>query len=778
MDDRELLEAYARDHSDAAFAELVRRHLAWVYSVALRHIGNQALAKDVAQSVFVLLAQKAGSLHSEIVLGGWLFRTTRFVGNRALRAERRRKSREETAASMIPSTHFPDENEAAWKQLEPHLDQAVAALSEGDRQAILLRFYEKRPLLEIGLHLGLSEEAAKKRVSRALQKMRDFLARRRVAAGGALLAGLMAEKTVQADPAGLAASVLRTVAVGISPSGVLPHLAQETLNVWRWTKFKIAGGVTVSLCGLVWLCLVMAPHPPAISDPTAKLESAEPPSERPTEPVAVSVAVQTVASTVETNRVIHFRVVAKDSGEAVSGAPLAINTVSDEGWKQRFDFSTDQNGNADIPYPPATQRLDVGVVASGWVARFATWRTDADPEIPAEYTMRVDQVTNFMGGWLMDENGQPVANAVVEMEFGGSDMAQEENPRERPGFVSCVPITKSARNGWWSCAVVIPNAKRVPIISARHPDFAPTKIFSGSWGKPDEAQNESMELLWSGQLVTTMNRGVTLRGRIMTEDGQPIGGAQIEHEPGSLEPVRTETDSSGWFTMQGLPPGAFDFIVTAPGFAQSYLQASLKEGEEPVEVRLKPGGVLRLRLMDEDGNPVVSGRVALTGPGGMYMPGMNWSAQSGVDGRVEWTSAQTETTLNIFASKYPEFAGSKSSLVKADGEEHVIQLRRAFVVTGRVTDARTGELIRGEIKAFPGYGEGENSWFRGSTWRSADGTFRVNFSEGHFPCRFCIEAEGYSPFISEWLYPNSDNVVDVPLQPADPLKRKGAGLEK
>lgn len=378
----------------------------------------------------------------------------------------------------------------------------------------------------------------------------------------------------------------------------------------------------------------------------------------------------------------------------------------------------------------------------------------------------------------MDENGQPVANAVVEVEFGGSDMAQAENPRERPGFVSVAPVARSDQNGWWSCAIVIPNAKRVPIISARHPDFAPTKIFPGSWGKPDEAQNESMELLWSGKMVTTMNRGVTLRGRILTEDGQPIGGAQIEHEPGSMEPVRAETDSSGWFTLPGLPPGSFDFIVTAPGFAQSYMQASLKGGEEPVEVRLKPGGVLRLRLMDEDGNPVVGGRVALTGPGGMYMPGMNWSAQSGVDGRVEWTSAQTETMLNICASKYPEFAGSQGSLVKADGVEHVIQLRRAFVVTGRVTDARTGELIRGEIKAFPGYGEGENSWFRGSTWRSTDGTFRVNFTEGRFPCRFCIEAEGYSPFVSEWLDPKSNKVVDVQVQPADPLKREGAGLEK
>src|SRR6185312_13971745 len=175
MDDRELLEAYARDRSETAFAELVRRHLAWVYSVALRHTGNQALAKDIAQSVFVLLAQKAESLSSGTVLGGWLFRTTRFVGNRALRAETRRKTREETAASMIASTTMPDESQAVWKQLEPYLDQAVAALPEADRQAILLRFYEKKPLLEIGQQLGMTEEAAKKRVSRAVQKMRDFL---------------------------------------------------------------------------------------------------------------------------------------------------------------------------------------------------------------------------------------------------------------------------------------------------------------------------------------------------------------------------------------------------------------------------------------------------------------------------------------------------------------------------------------------------------------------------------------------------------------------------
>lgn len=769
MDDRELLEAFARDRSEAAFGELVRRHLAWVYSVALRHLGNPALSEEVAQSVFVLLAQKAGSMRSGILLGGWLFRTTRFVANRALRAERRRKTREETAASMIPSTTYPDENEAVWRQLEPYLDQAVASLSEIDRQAVLLRFYQKKPLLEVGQRLGLSEEAAKKRVSRALEKMRDFLGRRGVTVGGTLLAGLMAEQTVQAVPAGLTASVLKTAAVGISSSGALPQLAQETLNAWRWLKFKITGGAMAVLCGLFWLGFVLAPPSPAISNSTGNKESVQPAGARPAKANAVSPEARANPMTRRKGGVLSFRVLAKDSGEPVSGAPLAVNTVSDGGWKQRFDLSTDENGDADVPYPPDTGRLDIGVVASGWVARFATWRTDSDPEIPAEYTLRVDRMTNFMGGWLRNEKGQPVANAVVEMEFGASDMAQEETPRERPGFVTPVPVTKSEQNGWWTCAVVDPNARRVPGLRARHPDFAPTKIASGSSGYREDAQSQSMKLLWDGKLVTTMTRCVALIGRIMTERGKPVGGAQIEHEPSSLEFLHTEADRLGGFLIQGLPPGSFDFIVTAPGYAQDYVKVNLREGMEPIEVRLKPGGLLRLRIVDEDGNGVANGSVSLTGPGGTYMPGMNWSAESGLDGRVEWTSAPTDQRLNVHAG-HPDFGMSRPILVKADGEEHTIQLRRVFVVAGRVTDAQTGELIRGEIKSFPGYGEGENSWFRGDTRRSTDGTFQVSFKEGSFPWRFRIEAEGYSPFVSDWLRPDSSRVVDVGLQPIDPLR--------
>src|ERR1035437_7625267 len=137
MSDWELLQAYAKNRSEPAFAELVQRHLNWVYSTALRQVRDAHLAEDVAQAVFVLLARKAGSLRPGTILSGWLFRTTRFVASRALRTEYRRKAREQSAVAMSP-TLSSDDHETLCNHLTPHLDQAVAALSDTARTPILL----------------------------------------------------------------------------------------------------------------------------------------------------------------------------------------------------------------------------------------------------------------------------------------------------------------------------------------------------------------------------------------------------------------------------------------------------------------------------------------------------------------------------------------------------------------------------------------------------------------------------------------------------------------
>ena len=97
MTDAELIRAYVEQHSEAAFAELVNRHLGFVYSSALRQVQQPDLAADVAQAVFLLLSRKAVGLRREVVLSGWLFRTTRFLASRTRRSEVRRQHHEQDA---------------------------------------------------------------------------------------------------------------------------------------------------------------------------------------------------------------------------------------------------------------------------------------------------------------------------------------------------------------------------------------------------------------------------------------------------------------------------------------------------------------------------------------------------------------------------------------------------------------------------------------------------------------------------------------------------------
>ncbi len=251
MSDWELIRRYAKEQSEPAFAELVHRHLAWVYSVALRHVRQPELAEEVAQSVFIILARKASSLRAGTILGGWLFRTTCFVASRALRAEERQKNREQAVSSMTLATNFPEEHGIAWERLAPHLDNAVAKLSEPDRLAILLRFYEKKPLQEVGDRLGISEEAAKKRVSRAVEKLKVFFNQRGITIGGAVLVTVLGQKTVEAAPPTLELGVLKVAVAGASASTALPALVHETLTAWKWAKVKMALGLAGGSLALI-----------------------------------------------------------------------------------------------------------------------------------------------------------------------------------------------------------------------------------------------------------------------------------------------------------------------------------------------------------------------------------------------------------------------------------------------------------------------------------------------------------------------------------------------
>jgi RNA polymerase sigma factor (sigma-70 family) len=231
-----LLKDYATTGSEAAFGELVSRYLNLVYATAMRMVGGDAvLAQDVAQTVFIDLARNARKLPPDVMLGGWLHRHTCFVASKAVRAECRRRSRERQAVEMNSQT---DHSEANLAQVAPLLDEAINKLAEQDRTAIILRFFEQRDLRGVGEVLGASENAAQKRVSRALEELRVLLKRQGVVLSAGALGALLTMESVAA-PSGLALSISAT-ALGAGASVAAPMTLAKLITMTK-TNTAIAG---------------------------------------------------------------------------------------------------------------------------------------------------------------------------------------------------------------------------------------------------------------------------------------------------------------------------------------------------------------------------------------------------------------------------------------------------------------------------------------------------------------------------------------------------------
>jgi RNA polymerase sigma factor (sigma-70 family) len=214
--DIELLNDYARTKSEAAFATLVDRYLNLVYSAAMRQVRDADLAKDVSQAVFIILARKAGRLGPKTILSGWLYRTACFASRDALKADYRRQRREQEAMKMEQEIYS---DQALWEELSPVLDEAMQQLKPKDRDAILLRFFEDQSFREVGAALGSNEDAAQKRVSRALDKLRGFLRNRGVTASLIGLGGALLSDGAHAAPFGLKGVVTVGATAGVAGAG-------------------------------------------------------------------------------------------------------------------------------------------------------------------------------------------------------------------------------------------------------------------------------------------------------------------------------------------------------------------------------------------------------------------------------------------------------------------------------------------------------------------------------------------------------------------------------
>jgi len=254
MNGIDLLADFRENRSEGAFTELVRRYTNLVYSVAKRRLSNISLAEDATQTVFIRLAKAAPKLRGDAELAGWLHRTTVHVSIDLWRSEFRRRAREEQAAAM----QTPVDENIAWNEVAPVLDEALNELTDAERQAILLRFFEHKTMHELGLALGVSEDAAKMRVSRALDRLRTQLGGRGVACSAMVLGPMLAERAVEAAPGSLVAALMclnfpLPAGVGAAAGffGGILHVGRAKL---------MAGLVATLLVGVVTLVLFRSPN--------------------------------------------------------------------------------------------------------------------------------------------------------------------------------------------------------------------------------------------------------------------------------------------------------------------------------------------------------------------------------------------------------------------------------------------------------------------------------------------------------------------------------------
>ena len=248
--DQQLLRDYAGRQSEEAFAELVRRHVDLVYSAALRMVRDVHLAKDVTQGTFVALAQNARQLTDRPVLSGWLHRTAQNLAANAVRSDVRRRAREQEAVAM--NELLAAESDANWENIAAHLDAGLSELDETDRDAVLLRYFEKKSAQEMAGILGISDEAAQKRVSRAVEKLRDFFSKCKITVGAGGLTVLISANAVQSAPVGLAAAISATALAGTAVSTSTIIAATKTIAMTTLQKTIVTATVAVLAGGGIY----------------------------------------------------------------------------------------------------------------------------------------------------------------------------------------------------------------------------------------------------------------------------------------------------------------------------------------------------------------------------------------------------------------------------------------------------------------------------------------------------------------------------------------------
>ena len=683
MNGFELLASYRMSGSETAFTELLRHYTNLVYSVARRRLVDESLAEDVTQAVFIRLARTPPPVKSDGELAAWLHRTAIHVAIDVWRSETRRQAREQKAFTMQPS---PADDAQFWTEMSPQLDEALNQLADDDRQALLLRFFERKPMREIGSALGVSEDAAKMRVGRALERLRGEFARRGAACTAVLLAAVLTERAVEAAPAHLLprlialnmAAPAATVAGGIFGATLL--FVRSKL-VFGAAAILVAGTVVLLLADHSGKPGEAADH--AATDPVRAKASANNPTETPApKPLIYNpnrMADATVAAPAAGK--FTFRVVDKETGIGIPDARIRAAYFYAGGVGERHLLQSDKFGNTPIPEPDKplpVSGLNVFSVIEGYVPKAVSFH-----ELSAQtnFVLELERAV-AVGGVVVDEQALPVAGVELEARTDVSDVFSHKG-EPNTDFQTC-KVTTDANGRWYFPYVPKSYAAIHFYLTCSNYAVADLAVLVG---KPE-----------SLNAILIIERGFTVLGRVTDAAGRPVAGATIkETQNFGYRKLTAVSDHDGYYSMHGLgvPPRKMldftdplnpkttsaaseqtsDLVVQADGMAPQHQMVQLAQPTNYVDFTLAKSPVFRGRIVNEGGNPIAGAVIRTDWDFQNQVPDRyEWLTHSDADGRFSWDSAPAETISFWFEADGYEII--RDTKILPDGTDHEIRLTR------------------------------------------------------------------------------------------------------